>query len=115
MAIFEDIDAETKKKLVIIWKTMSKQDRDHFINQVALTLTILNDVEKGKKLIFEILHNMLEDGSKNLADIGLYFEFLDEDTVKEIHLKKILSVMGNYRFKQGLPSEPNKEFLFNDL
>ncbi len=116
MTIFENFELNTKKKLVVIWKSMDAQDRDHFINQVALALSVWGSDEKGKNIAVEIIKNMLLDGSKNLADFALYLEFLDEDLFKnkEDKFKKAMVVLENYRFRQGLPSEPSKGFLFND-
>ncbi|VVB98527.1 Uncharacterised protein [uncultured archaeon] len=113
--VFDDFDMETKKKLVVIWKTMDEQDRDHFINQVALSLSVWGSDEKGKDIAVEIIRNMLVDGSKNLADFGLYLEFIDSDELngKADKFKKAVAVLDGYRFKHGLPSEPNKEFIFN--
>lgn len=115
MTVFEDFELETKKKLVVIWKSMNAQDRDHFINQVALALSVWGSDEKGKGIATEIIRNMLVDGSKNLADFALYLEFLDESSLKgkEPQFKKAMAVLEGYRFKHGLPSEPSKEFLFN--
>ncbi|MEW6529150.1 MAG: hypothetical protein AB1391_04630 [Candidatus Micrarchaeota archaeon] len=113
MALFEDFELNVKKKLVAIWKSMDAKDKDHFINQAALALSIWGNDEKGKDIVVEIIKNMLLDGSKNLADFALYLEFLDEDLIKnkEDKLKKAMSLLENYRFKHGLPSEPSKDFL----
>ncbi len=113
--VFDDFNTETKKKLVVIWKAMDGQDRDHFINEVALALSVWGSDDKGKQLAVEIIRNMLVDGSKNLADFGLYLEFLEENAVKgkEDKFRKAMAVLEGYRFKHGLPSEPSREFLFN--
>ncbi len=114
--VFDDFDLETKKKLVVIWKAMGEQDKDHFINQVALALSVWGSDEKGKKIAVEIIGNMLEDGSRNLADFGLYLEFLDVESTSgmEGKFKKAIAVLENYRFKHGLPSEPTREFILNN-
>ncbi|MDD5337137.1 MAG: hypothetical protein PHS02_01505 [Candidatus ainarchaeum sp.] len=112
MVFFDQVSTEAKKKLGIIWKSMSQEDKEHFINQVALALSVLGSDEKGKKLVVELLGNMLEDGSRNLADVGLYLEFLDEAELKgkEDKFKKAQAMLESYRFKHDLPSEPSKEF-----
>ncbi|MFA5077365.1 MAG: hypothetical protein WC488_02980 [Candidatus Micrarchaeia archaeon] len=115
MALFDDFESEAKKKLGAIWKAMSQEDREHFINQVALALSVVGSDEKGKKLMAGLLGNMLEDGSRNLADVGLYLEFVDEAELKgkEDKFRKAQSMLENYRFKHDLPSEPSKEFFSN--
>lgn len=116
MNVFADFEAGAKKTLVAIWNAMDKSDRDHFINQVALALSIWGADERGKKIVIQIIRNMLGDGSKNLADFGLYVEFLDEDVVgtKSDKVKRVISVLESYRFKHDLPSEPSKDFLSNE-
>ncbi len=116
MLIFENFELGIKKKLVVIWKAMNESDRSHFINQVALALSVLGNDEKGKKIAEELVLNMLEDGSKNLSDFGLYLEFLGEKTIsgKEEKVAKVSSLVESYRFKHGLPSEPAREFIFNE-
>ncbi len=113
--LFEGFDLPTKKRLVVIWKAMDEEDRDHFINEVALLLSVIGSDEHGKKVVEQLVHNMLEDGSKNLADFGLYLEFLDERMIgaKADRFKKASAVLDSYRFKHGLSSEPTKDFSFN--
>ena len=115
MTIFDDFDLDTKKKLVVIWKSMSMEDKDHFINEIALALSVWGSDERGKGIAVGIIRNMLVDGSKNLADFGLYLEYLDESEFsgKEQKFQKAMAVLDGYRFKHGLPSEPSKEFAFN--
>lgn len=116
MSLFEDFGPEEKKRIVEIWKAMSPQDREHFINQAAIGLSVWGSDDKGKNIITNLIRNMLEDGSKNLADFGLYLEFLDEKIIsgKEERFRKAIALIDSYRFKHDLPSEPNKDFIFND-
>lgn len=116
MALFEDFGADEKKKLVAIWKAMRPADKEHFINQCAIGLSVWGSDERGKKVIASLISNMLEDGSKNLADIGLYLEFLDEGEIKgmEEKFRKAMSLIDSYRFKHDLPSEPAKDFIFTE-
>lgn len=113
MTIFEDFNLETKKKLVVIWKSMDAPEHEHFINQVALGISIWGSDEKGKEIAVQIIKNMLIDGSKNLADFGIYLEFLDEDYIKgrEEKFKKAMTLLESYRFRHDLPSEPSKQFI----
>ncbi len=113
MNIFDGFDADMKRKLVVIWKSMSAEDRDHFINQMALSLSVWGSDDRGTKIAVELVKNLLEDGSKNLADFGLYLEYLDERMLssKEQKYKKAMNMLDDYRFKHALPSEPAKEFV----
>ncbi|MBU0586891.1 hypothetical protein KJ780_05245 [Candidatus Micrarchaeota archaeon] len=113
MNIFSDFKVPEKKKLISIWKKMGPKDQDHFINQVALALSVWGSDEKGKKILVQIIDNMIQDGSSNLADFGLYPEFLDEDLIgkKSEKVQRAMNILESYRFKHGLPSEPNKLIL----
>lgn len=111
---FSKVPIKVKKEMVRIWKTMDEEDKEHFTNQVALALSIWGTDEEGLELVAIIMQKMVEDGSKNLADFGLYVDWfirnggtkLYEDKKKA--LKKASIVIESYRLKYDLPSEVHK-------
>jgi hypothetical protein len=117
MGAFDKVSGEAKKAMVAIWKTMNPEDKMHFVNQVALALCIWGDDEKGKEMVALILEKLVEDGSKNLADFGLYIEWFMKSGGEEIYktkaekAKRAALVIDGYRIKHGLPSEPQKTIL----
>ena len=113
MGFFDDFDQVSRKQLSAIWKGMAPADKEHFINQVSLALSVWGSDDKGKEIAVTLVSNMLEDGSKNLADFGLYPEFLDEKESegRADKIRRASAILENYRFKHDLPSEPSKDFL----
>ena len=111
--VFDNFDQETKKKLVVIWKSMEDGDQEHFINQVALCLSIWGSDEKGKQIAVDTVRALLDDGSKNLADFGIYAGQAGKTGAGEKtgQFKKAAGLLESYRFKHDLPSEPSKSFM----
>jgi hypothetical protein len=113
MGVFEDVDEATKKKLVGVWKGMEERDRDFFIDQVALALSIWGSDQTGKSFIAKILTRMVEDGSGNLSDFGLYLEAVTGEAGKrEGKVKKAGAIIDDYRMRNALSSVPHKEIEF---
>lgn len=110
MGVFEDVDEDTKKKIVKVWEKMSEKDRDFFVDQVALGLSIWGSDETGKSFIAKILTKMVEDGSENLSDFGLYVEtILEEANKREEKVRKAGIIIEDYRLRNALSSVPHKE------
>ncbi len=111
---FSKVPNEIKREMVRIWKTMSEEDKEHFTNQVALALSIWGTDDEGLELIAIIMQKMVEDGSKNLADFGLYIDWFIKNGGVELYedkkkaIKKASIVVESYRLKYDLPSEPHK-------
>ncbi len=114
MNYFEGLTKEEAKRLAAIWKSMDDADKEHFINQVALTLSVLGDTKESRSLIAEAIKLLLKDGSTNLADVGLYLETLLSQLRgkmgrKESHnLKRAILFVESYRLKYDLPPTPHK-------
>ena len=115
VGVFEDVDDSIKIKLIDLWKSMSDQEKDHFINQVSLALSVWGSDETGKRLVIEVLKALVTNGSLNLIDFGLYVDALTDKkaTAPADRLPKIKRasiILEGYRIKNSLPSEPHKEF-----
>lgn len=115
MVALDIIDEENKAKIVTMWKNMSETDKAHFINQVALALSIWGSDEKGKKLVVEVLKHLSNNGTSTLADFGLYVEKIA--SAKEAEgisdkVKRAVKIIENYRIKNALSSEPHRELDF---
>ncbi len=114
MVSLDFIDEKNKTKILQTWKAMSEADKGHFINQVALALSIWGSDEKGKMLVVEILRLMSTNGSSTLADFGLYIEdLLKSKEASEIddQIKRAALIIEGYRIKHALPSEPHRELV----
>ncbi|MEW5996390.1 MAG: hypothetical protein AB1657_02225 [Candidatus Micrarchaeota archaeon] len=110
MGVFEDVDEGTKKRIVKVWEKMGEKDRDFFVDQVALGLSIWGSDETGKSFIAKILAKMMEDGSENLSDFGLYVEsILGEANKREDKVRKAGLIIDDYRLRNALSSVPHKE------
>ncbi len=110
--VFEDFDDETKSKMVDRWKKMSETDKTHFINQVSLALSVWGSDELGRRFVVEVLKFVVDNGSTNLADFGLYLDNLTKKNIATVRLPKIKRaelIIDGYRIKNELPSEPHKE------
>lgn len=112
MGIFELAGKETQKGIVKLWKDMGREDKDYFIDQVALALSVWGTDENGKKLVAKVLDTLIKDGSGNLADFGLYIEEYLSENSKEARggkMKRASGVISRYRMKNALSSIPHKE------
>ncbi len=110
--VLDFLDDEAKGRIVSIWKSMSESDKAHFINQVALALSVWGSDEKGKKLVVGILRLMTNNGTSTMADFGLYVERatgLKEASGFDEKIKRAAIIIEGYRIKNSLPSEPHKE------
>ncbi|MEK6981304.1 MAG: hypothetical protein AABX38_00100 [Candidatus Micrarchaeota archaeon] len=113
MGLFELLDDATKKNSAKIWNGMKQLEKDQFVDQVSLTLSILGSDKDGPKFVTKILSNLVKDGSSNLNDFGLYIETIHDDDKfpEELNQKvhRALSVVEDYRIKHALASEPSKD------
>jgi|GEM_PF-5389592 hypothetical protein len=91
--------AQLREQLVSLWKLASDNEKDYFVDQIALTLTFLGD--EGKEVVRRALTHLVEDNCKNVADVGLYI-------MKEVDNPALNNALWRYRFRKGLPGEPRK-------
>ncbi|MBI5227462.1 hypothetical protein HY988_02635 [Candidatus Micrarchaeota archaeon] len=115
MIPLEILDDASKEKILTEWKGMSDSDKAHFINQVALVLSVWGSDEKGKASVIEVLRAMTTNGSDTLADFGLYIEkILGSSAARGIEdkIRRAAFIVDGYRIKNGLPSEPHKNLDF---
>ncbi len=111
--VFEDVPLDIKEKIVHSWKKMSETDKQHFINQVSLALSICGSDEQGKRMVADVLRILTSQGSLNLADFGLYL-----DQVSHVEYAPILSkvrraslIIEGYRIKHSMSSEPSRSIM----
>jgi hypothetical protein len=105
-------DDESEERIIRCWKRMSESDKAHFINQVALALSIWGSDEKGRVLVVKVLKIMADDGTRTLADFGLYVERifgLRESSGLDDKLRRASMIIEGYRIKNALSSEPHRE------
>ncbi len=115
MVSLDFLDDANKARIVTLWKGMTESDKAHFINQVALALSVWGSDEKGKRIVVEILRLMTNNGTSTLADFGLYVEkalTLGEAAGMDEKIKRAAIIIEGYRIKNSLPSEPHKELEF---
>jgi len=114
VASLEILDDENKERIINVWRGMSESDRAHFINQVALALSVWGSDSKGKRLVIEILRMMTEDGTGTLADFGLYVEkalgVSGSADIKE-KVRRASLIIEGYRIKNAMSSEPHLELV----
>lgn len=111
MDLFSDLKPELRSKVVSHWSGMSESDRMHFINQLSLGLSIWGSDDPGKSIALEVLENMLEDGSSNLSDFGIYLDGLLSSkglSGRVDKVKRASLIIDGYRLKNSLSSEPHK-------
>ena len=112
MVSLDFIDEANKARIVGIWKAMSESDKAHFINKVALGLSVWGSDERGRRVVVEIMRLMTSNGTSTLADFGLYVERalgVSEASGLEDKIKRASFIIDGYRIKNALPSEPHKE------
>ena len=113
MGVFDGINAKTKKEIVAIWAKMNAKDRDYFIDQVALALSVWGSDDNGRGLIVGVLERMVRDGSGNLSDFGLYVEEYAhaEGGRNKKSVMRAGKIIDDYRLRNALSSVPHKEWL----
>jgi hypothetical protein len=106
------LDDRTKEKILIAWRDMSESDKAHFINQVALALSIWGSDEKGRMAVIEVLRTMVVNGTNTLADFGLYVDKImgtKEVAGLDTKIRRAALIIEGYRVKNALSSEPHRE------
>jgi len=101
-------------RILDIWKNMKEEDKAHFINQVALAMSIWGTDEQGKQMVVEILKVMTDDKSQTLADFGLYVKNAATTKIgktKKNKIEKAALVVEGYRIKNSMSSEPHRELV----
>ncbi len=115
MVFLDVLDQASENRILSIWKTMSESDKAHFINQVALALSVWGSDEKGKRIVVDILALMTNNGTSTLADFGLYVERVlgskDANGLDD-KIKRAAVIIEGYRIKNALSSEPHHELEF---
>jgi len=112
MVEFDYVDLDTKRRILDTWGKMSESDKTHFINQVALSLSVWGDDVRGKRLVVEVLKMMSDNGTKTLADFGIYAKQVEKNRLARDRLKKMsraMLVLDGYRIKHGLSSVAHKD------
>lgn len=112
MDLFSGMKEEVRKKVVSSWSRMNEGGKSHFINQVSLALSIWGSDDAGKKMVCGILENMVNDGSQDLSDFGLYLDTSlasNEGVERAGMVKRAMSIIDGYRLKNALASEPRKD------
>jgi len=110
--MFDYIDDKTKTKVLKKWKKMSETDKAHFINQVAISMSVWGSDEKGKRLVLEVMNLMMSNGTTTLADFGIYVEKLNKtkiSTGKKKEIERASLILEGYRIKHGLSSIPHRD------
>lgn len=114
MVQLDFIDDAGKTKIISMWKGMSESDKMHFINQVALALSVWGSDERGKRVVVEVLRLMTNNGTSTLADFGLYVEQargLPAAAGLADKMRRAAVILEGYRIKNALPSEPHRELV----
>ncbi|HSB46916.1 MAG TPA: hypothetical protein VLD37_02795 [Candidatus Bilamarchaeum sp.] len=115
MVFLDVLDQASENKILAIWKNMSESDKAHFINQVALALSVWGSDEKGKRAVVRVLGLMTENGTHTLADFGLYVDRITgskEASGLDEKIKRASLIIEGYRIKNSLSSEPHRELDF---
>ncbi len=109
--VFENVPEQLKKKIIAAWREMDEDEKTHFVNQVALGMSIWGSDVEGNMMVVKVLELMANDGSSNLVDFGLYVSgLLDQDGLnREEKVKRASGIIERYREKNALPSEPHKD------
>jgi hypothetical protein len=111
---FEKVSFEVKKRIIDIWKFMRQEDKEHFINQVALALSIWGSDDMGKTMVARVMEILVRDGSKNLSDFGIYIDklmLLEQDKgigSRSGAIVKTIEVVDAYRIRYEMSAEPHK-------
>ena len=114
MVFLDVLDQASENRILAIWKNMNESDKAHFINQVALALSVWGSDEKGKRVVVQVLRMMTENGTQTLADFGLYVERVlgrKESGGLDEKIRRASVIIEGYRVKNSLSSEPHRDLL----
>lgn len=106
------LDDSTKEKILSIWRSMNDEDKNHFIDQIALAMSIWGSDEMGRVLVLEVLRLLVTNGSLSLSDFAPYLDqldFCDFDSSLKDKVERTSVVLEGYRIKHALPSEPHRD------
>jgi len=114
MVSLDLLDDSIKAKILDRWKWMSESDKAHFINQMAICLSVWGSDEKGKKIAVEVLRTMMVNGTQTLADFGLYIDKVvstKEAAERKEKVERASLIVEGYRIKNSLSSEPHHDLV----
>jgi len=106
--IFDILQPDLKVKMVKIWNRMTEKDRNAFVDQVSLLIVLMGQNKKTYTFISNVIAKMIDDGSQDLSDLGIYLSDIELPTGG----KKALNYINDYRFKHDLSSMPHKPIPF---
>ncbi|MGV8085869.1 MAG: hypothetical protein ACP5N9_06495 [Candidatus Bilamarchaeum sp.] len=109
IASLDSLSDSDKERVLITWKNMSEIDKGHFINQVAIALSVLGSDEVGRKVVLDVLKIMSTDGTKNLSDFGLYLSSTPLSKSISEKVRRACTILDGYRVKNALSSEPHRD------
>jgi hypothetical protein len=113
MDISELVDEEMQETIIGTWADMSENDKGHFINQVALAMSIWGSDRNGRTMVVEVLRFMADNQTSTLADFGLYIEralINEEGSRGQLNkIRRASMVIEGYRIKNALSSIPHKD------
>jgi hypothetical protein len=106
------LDDRAKEKVLTTWQDMTESDKAHFINQVALALSVWGSDERGRMAVVEVLRVMVTSGTRTLADFGLYVDRISgskEAAGIDGKIRRAALIIEGYRAKNAMSSEPHRE------
>jgi hypothetical protein len=112
MVDFNYLDLDEKRRVLDVWATMSESGKTHFINQVALALSVWGDDVRGKRLVIEVIRDMANNETKTLADFGIYAKKVEKNRLardRSKKMKRAILVLEGYRIRHGLSSVTHKD------
>lgn len=104
------LDDRVKERILIAWRDMTESDKAHFINQVALALSVWGSDEKGRSVVIEVLRLMMVDGTRTLADFGLYIDKVVGTRGAgglDTRIRRASLIIEGYRVKNALSAQPH--------
>lgn len=106
---FSRLDEDIKIYIIEAWREMGEAERSHFINQVALALSVWGSDEEGRKLVVDVLMNLVADECVNLVDFSLYVhKLVNGNSARNDKIRRVSLILEGYRLKNKLPDKARK-------
>ncbi len=79
----ENVEKELRKR----WKTLKDEEKEYFVNQLALFLSIVGADKEGKDILAIIIEKLVRDKAK-LTEMPKHLKWFIENGGLEIYKKK---------------------------
>ncbi len=105
---FDSLPEYVEEEISKRWKSMSEEEKEYFINQLALFLSVVGNDKQSKDIIAILFEKIVKSKAKSLTEMPKHLKWFIENGGTEIYkekakeLKRALKLLEVYNLKKSL-------------